>query len=366
MMTRHAHPSSDATSLTACVDELIGQARAITQAESSRLAPTSPVVVDASDPFYFRLCDPLELADALKASKGATDDGGRAVNQLLTRLSQLSELRRLSPPPPLQALLDLQVRFPNFSSVVDHLLRHAALSHLFPQSPLRFTPIVLDGPPGIGKTAFSLAAARTLGGPVIQLQMSHATAGFTLGGLDPQYAGGGPGFLTRKVALGLAPDPVILLDELDKATRDSTHDPLGPLYSLFEPETACRFADDGLKLPLNFSALRWICTTNDQSQLHPGILSRCEIFSIPAPSPAQLISIARGVYTELLRSAPWGPHFESDLPDALAIELARNTPRDLVRSLRSGLGNAVLHERRYLVLDDLPRLRQHVAMGFRG
>jgi ATP-dependent Lon protease len=366
-MSRRTPPSADARALAACADELIGKAKTDAQARESEAAPPSCLApVGASDPFVFRLADPLELADALKASGGATDDGGRAAQQLLARLSELPELRRLSPAPSLEALGELKIRFPNFTLVVDHLLRHAALSHLVPQSPLHFAPIVLDGAPGIGKTAFSLAVARTFGVPLIQLQMSHATAGFTLGGLDPQYAGGGPGFLTRKVALGPVPDAVVLLDELDKAPKDSTHDPLGPLFSLFEPETARRFADDGLKLPLNFSALRWICTTNDSSQLHPALLSRCEIFSISAPSPAQMAVIARSVYAAILRNAPWGSHFEVGLPEALATELARSTPRDLVRNLRSALGNAVLDRRRYLVLADLPRRPRHAAMGFCG
>jgi ATP-dependent Lon protease len=121
--------------------------------------------------------------------------------------------------------------------------------------------------------------------------------------------------------LGPVPDPVVLLDEIEKAPRDSRYDPLGPLYSLWEPETACRFSDDGLRIPLNFSAIRWICTTNDASQLHPALRSRCELFRISAPSREQLISIARNAYAELRRLAPWGEHFEDVLPHELATPL---------------------------------------------
>ncbi|MEO6742892.1 MAG: AAA family ATPase [Caldimonas sp.] len=312
-----------------------------------------------------QLVDPDELADAIKGSQAAVDDGGRSVRHVLEKLSELPALRRLSAPPSLSALRDLAAGFPNFSSVIEYVRKHAALSNLNPCSPLQFPPVILDGPPGIGKTAFSLALARTMGVPLIQLQMSHSTAGFALGGLDPQFSGGGPGYLTRKVALGLVPDPVVLLDEVEKAPRDSRYDPLGPLYSLWEPETACRFSDDGLRIPLNFSAIRWICTTNDASQLHPALLSRCEFFSTSAPSPEQLIAIAHNAYTELRRLAPWGEQFEEVLPHELAAHLSGTTPRDLVRSLRAALGSAALNGRRRLVLADLPRpQQQRVAVGF--
>jgi ATP-dependent Lon protease len=203
--------------------------------------------------------------------------------------------------------------------------------------------------------------------PLIQLQMAHSTAGFALGGLDPQFSGGGPGYLTRKVALGSAPDPVVLLDELEKAPRDGRYDPLGPLYSLWEPETACRFSDDGLRVPLNFSAIRWICTTNDASQLPPALLSRCELFKIVPPSCEQLLAIAHSAYAEIRRLAPWGDQFEDALPQELAAHFAGGTPRDLVRSLRAAFGSAAMNRRRHLVLADLPPLRQQrVAIGVLG
>lgn len=363
------HPSADAQRLAAGTSELIAQVRAAERERDHEVGSPSPATITtlaSPDPFSFQLVDPAELATALQASRSATDEGGRTVHRFLKRLSELPAQRRLSPPPSLEALGALSTRFPNFAPVVDFLLRHAALSHLHPHSPLHLPPIVLDGPPGIGKTAFSLAAAQAFGVPLIQLQLAHATAGFTLGGLDAQYSGGGPGFLARKVALGRVPDPIVLLDELDKAPADAAHDPLGPLFSLFEPGTACRFADDGLKLPLDFSALRWIGTTNDSSRLHPALRSRCEIFSVAAPSPAQLIAIAHGIYAQLLQAAPWGSQFEADLPDAVALQLARTTPRELGRSLRSALGHAVLAQRRHLQLGDLPRRDARVAMGFRG
>lgn len=359
------HLNADAQRLATLTGELIGQVRSRERQhvqEAASLSLSSPV----PDPFSFQLVDPIELTSALDESRSATDEGSRTVHQVLKRLSQLPASRRLSLPPSLEALRALSVRFPNFAHVVNFLLQHAALSQLHPKSPLHLPPIVVDGPPGIGKTAFSLAAAKAFGVPLIQLQMAHATGSFTLGGLDPQYAGGGPGFLTRKVALGLVPDPVVLLDELDKTPADGVHDPLGALYSLLEPETARQFVDDGLKLPLDFSALRWICTTNDQGRLHPAIRSRCEVFRVEAPTTGQLIRIARGIYAQILKAAPWGAQFSPELPDAVALQLARTTPRELGRSLRTALGNAVLDQRRYLLLGDLPLPAERPGMGFHG
>jgi ATP-dependent Lon protease len=228
-----------------------------------------------------------------------------------------------------------------------------ALARLAAPTSPRWWPLVLEGPPGIGKTYFAERLGELFEVPVHRLGFGHATASFALGGLDAQYSTGGPGWLARTVGLSKHADPLIVLDEIDKCARASNSDPLTPLYSLWDG-TAEHFLDDGLRVPLNLSRVRWIATCNDASALPEALLSRCLVVPVAAPSSEQSIRIASRIYVRLLRSAPWGQAFLSVLPDAIAARLAGLSPRDIEKCLYQALGHAALAGRRVLVEEDLP------------
>jgi ATP-dependent Lon protease len=317
---------------------------------ASHFAP-SQLPLQWDDHFSMRICNGQELERALAHARGKGEDNA-AVEAFLTELQEQPVERALSQPPLVEALAHLADHFPNFSEVVDFILRRTALALLDPTSPLSLPPIVLDGPPGVGKTAFASALAYALDVPILSLQMAHATGPFDLAGLDPKFSNGGPGLLVRTVALGKAVDPLVLLDELDKVPKDRNHDPIGPLYSLLEPSTAKRFIDDGIKLPMNMSHVRWICTTNDVRHLHPAIASRCQVFQISAPTLEQGRVIACNVYATMLKDHAWGRHFAPSLSEDVADLLARDTPRELTRALENALGLAALEQRPVLLITD--------------
>ncbi|MBU1359764.1 MAG: AAA family ATPase [Gammaproteobacteria bacterium] len=359
MSNRHTlgRPSPDHRDLAASVLALARDASAAHAAASNDTvvgagAPHSPQLpLNWTDHFSMRICNSGELETALAHAKSKGEDN-QAVEAFLTDLHEQPAERALSQPPLLEALAHLADHFPNFRAVVDFILRRTALALLSPCSPLLLPPILLDGPPGIGKTAFSSALAYALDVPLLTLQMAHASASFDLAGLDPKYRQGGPGLLVRTVALGKAVDPLVLLDEVDKTPSDRDYDPIGPLYSLLEPSTAARFIDEGIKLPLNLSHVRWILTTNDMRRLDAAIHSRCQIFEIAAPTLEQGRAIACRVYAAMVRDQAWGRHFNPELTDPVADLLARRTPRELTRELHSALGLAALEQRAALQVTD--------------
>lgn len=349
--------SPDQRDLASCV---LALAREATKAHAMA---SSNVMVDASgvprtqlplnwdDHFSMRICNGQELEVALAHARSKGEDNA-AVETFLSELQDQPVERALSQPPLLEALAHLADRFPNFGDVVDFILRRTALALLEPCSPLSLPPLILDGPPGIGKTAFASALAYALDVPILVLQMAHATGPFDLAGLDPKFSRGGPGLLVRTVTLGKAVDPVVLLDELDKVPADRSNDPIGPLYSLLEPSTAKRFIDDGIKLPTNMSHVRWICTTNDVRHLNPAIASRCQVFRIAAPTLEEGRLIACKVYAAMLKDHAWGRHFAPRLSDDVADLLARHTPRELSRVMQNAFGLAALEQRSTLLVTD--------------
>ena len=80
---------------------------------------------------------------------------------------------------------------PNFTEVLDDVRRHVALSQ-DSRDGLEVTPMLLLGPPGIGKTHFARALADLIGTGMNLVPMGSMTAGWLLSGSASQWKGARP------------------------------------------------------------------------------------------------------------------------------------------------------------------------------
>jgi ATP-dependent Lon protease len=121
------------------------------------------------------------------------------------------------------------------------------------------------GPPGIGKTHFARKLAELLGTGMNLVPMSSMTAGWLLSGSSSQWKGAKPGKVFEALVDGEYANPVIVVDEIDKASTDAQYDPLGALYSLLEHDTAHNFTDEFAEVAIDASQVIWITTANDDA-----------------------------------------------------------------------------------------------------
>jgi ATP-dependent Lon protease len=249
---------------------------------------------------------------------------------------------------------DLYELLPNFTEVLDDVKRHVALSQDC-RDGLEVTPILLLGLPGIGKTHFAKKLSDLLGTGMSLVPMSSMTAGWLLSGSSSQWKGAKPGKVFEALVDGQYANPVIVVDEIDKASADAQYDPLGALYSLLEHDTAGNFTDEFAEVAIDASQVIWITTANDPRAIPDPIMNRMNVFEIAPPTPEQARAIARNLYLSIRSEHDWGRHFGSephaDVLDALA-ELA---PREMRRALMTGFGNARLAKRAEIAVDDLPK-----------
>ena len=125
-------------------------------------------------------------------------------------------------------MASLYADLPNFTEVLDDVKRHVALAQDSSDG-LEVTPMLLLGPPGIGKTHFARHLAALLGTGMNLLPMSSMTAGWLLSGSSAQWKGARPGKVFEALVEGEYANPVIVVDEIDKASTDAQYDPLGAL-----------------------------------------------------------------------------------------------------------------------------------------
>jgi ATP-dependent Lon protease len=253
--------------------------------------------------------------------------------------------------PEMAALYD---QLPNFADALDDLKRHVALAQDSGDG-IEITPMLLLGPPGIGKTHFARQLAELLGTGMSLVPMSSMTAGWLLSGASSQWKGAKPGKVFEALVDGQYANPVIVVDEIDKASADAQYDPLGSLYSLLEHDTAESFMDEFAEVAIDASQVIWIMTANDERCIPEPILNRMNVFEIDAPTHEQARTIARNLYLSIRGEHGWGQRFDDEPADDVLDCLAELAPREMRRALMTGFGNARLAHRSSIQADDLPK-----------
>ncbi|MBU0917641.1 AAA family ATPase [Aquabacterium parvum] len=256
-------------------------------------------------------------------------------------------------PSGLPAMDHLYDELPNFHEVLDDLKRQLALCS-DSRDALELTPMLLLGPPGVGKTHFAREVAQLLGTGMGFISMSSMTAGWVLSGASSQWKGARPGKVFETLVDGQYANPVMVVDEIDKSGGEHAYDPLGSLYSLLEHDTAGSFTDEFAEVAIDASQVIWVATANDIRSIPDPILNRVNVFEIEMPDEEAARKIAAKLYRGIRADHDWGQRFDAELSDEVLAAMAKLAPREMRRALMTAFGNAKLDGRFTLEPRDLP------------
>ena len=265
-----------------------------------------------------------------------------------------------------QLIEDFQRDFPNFAELAEVLHDHFAL-HAMGDGRVAWSPILLVGPAGIGKTEAARWLAARLSLPFRVIDMASTQSSSPLAGSESFWSNSEPGVVFELLAYQPLANPVIVLDELDKTDQQRQYDPLAALYTLLEPRSARDFIDLSIRdFAIDASHVNWIATANSFEGIPAPLLSRMTVLHVQAPTPAQVAHIARQIYGRMRAESPWGSGFASTLDDQVVDKLKNLPPRTLGLALKRALGRAAREERDHIQVCDLPALASspRKAMGF--
>jgi ATP-dependent Lon protease len=242
--------------------------------------------------------------------------------------------------PPLHEVRSTLIyEFPYTIDVIDF-----ALADLVGRTTVRLRPLLIVGDPGGGKTRFARRLGEVLGLSVWREDASRAD-GAVFGGTDRRWYSAEPCHPFLAVAQGKIANPLVLIDECEKAGTRSDYGRLWDcLLGFLEPETNCRYPDPALQITLDLSQVSYVATANTLDPLPAPIRDRFRVVTFPKPGAGDLNALLPAVIADLARERGLVESWVPPLDGAEHAAVARNWRGGSVRRLRR-IVEAVLRER---------------------
>ncbi len=163
----------------------------------------------------------------------------------------------------------------------------------FGDSDFRAPVLLLVGLVGTGKTTFAISLAEALGRQLVRIPFGGMGSSKELRGSSRLNLEAEPGRIIKGICEAGIRNPVILLDEIDRVSKEANRDIMGVLVELLDPAQNSSFRDAYIDYPVDLSHAIFIATANNTGDIATAVMDRLEKIAMPSYTDEEKIVIAK-------------------------------------------------------------------------
>ena len=175
--------------------------------------------------------------------------------------------------------------------IKDRIIEYLAVKKL---SNNETSPIIcLVGPPGVGKTTLAKSIAEATNRKFVKISVGGVSDEAMIMGHRRTYIGSNPGKIITAIKKAKVNNPVFLIDEVDKMTRDLKGDPASALLEVLDKEQNKTFVDSYVEEEFDLSNVMFILTANYIENIPIELRDRLEIIELSSYTDYEKLDIAK-------------------------------------------------------------------------